>query len=411
MDDAIAAQSCSGADATVPYKNAATSLDVTSAEPLDQQPTANLGLLYDIASIANACQSFDAALKATLQRLCRNDSWVLAKAWQPTNGRDFNGCKVAQFGRHSGFSIARLDAAAQLSGPDGNAVEDPLVAQVLRDCQALWLSPLQNIPAFRAPGNNQLRTAVAAPVISHRMIVAVLEIFSDDQQEPDPQFLETLRQVSSQLGHVYQRKLNELEIAFAAEADRHRIAQEMHDGLSQQIAGIAMLTGSLADTLKVQQHPSAEKATRLLIAIESAKQQARRISKELMLIEPTAAGLRAALEELADETHEAYDVSCQLDVTQVPFEIDKLTATQLYRIIQEAVLNSIKHAHARRIWIDITSANGLSIVVRDDGAGCDPDQNVEHSGLRVMRHRAELIGATLTISPVHDGGTVVTCTV
>jgi signal transduction histidine kinase len=130
-----------------------------------------------------------------------------------------------------------------------------------------------------------------------------------------------------------------------------------------------------------------------------------------MLIEPTAAGLRAALEELADETHEAYDVSCQLDVTQVPFEIDKLTATQLYRIIQEAVLNSIKHAHARRIWIVITSANGLSIVVRDDGAGCDPDQNVEHSGLRVMRHRAELIGATLTISPVHDGGTVVTCTV
>jgi signal transduction histidine kinase len=89
---------------------------------------------------------------------------------------------------------------------------------------------------------------------------------------------------------------------------------------------------------------------------------------------------------------------------------DNFAATHLYLIAQEAVLNALKHAQARNVRISLMSDHNLTLRVQDDGIGI-PDSltEVQGLGLRIMRNRAAIIGASLTIVPRQPEGTVVTC--
>jgi len=94
----------------------------------------------------------------------------------------------------------------------------------------------------------------------------------------------------------------------------------------------------------------------------------------------------------------------------VPVE-DITTATQLFRIVQEAINNAAKHAGAKHIGVELKADDfQITFEVRDDGVGIPRD--VDHAtgmGLRIMRHRASAIGANLSIVPARGGGTLVTC--
>jgi signal transduction histidine kinase len=85
-------------------------------------------------------------------------------------------------------------------------------------------------------------------------------------------------------------------------------------------------------------------------------------------------------------------------------------ATHLYLIAPEAVHNAVKHAQAREVRVSLTADGGLVLDVRDAGVGM-PARPAEHLGLglRIMRNRAAVLGARLSIEPVQPSGTRVTC--
>jgi signal transduction histidine kinase len=85
-----------------------------------------------------------------------------------------------------------------------------------------------------------------------------------------------------------------------------------------------------------------------------------------------------------------------------------MTATHLYLIAQEAAHNAVKHALPRNVRISLHSDHRLVLRVQDDGVGIPPGAEMG-LGQRIMRNRAEIIGATLTIEPARPGGTVVNC--
>jgi signal transduction histidine kinase len=87
------------------------------------------------------------------------------------------------------------------------------------------------------------------------------------------------------------------------------------------------------------------------------------------------------------------------------------TATELFHIAQEAVANAVKHSHAKRIAIGLDASVGrLVLSVRDDGIGCPREACVGSGmGLRIMRHRASILGAVLRIQSPKEGGTIVSC--
>ena len=102
---------------------------------------------------------------------------------------------------------------------------------------------------------------------------------------------------------------------------------------------------------------------------------------------------------------------CTLDIAEGARVRDAIEATHLYHIAQEACTNALKHARADSIAVRLFLADdGVSLEVRDDGVGMPQPGHQEGLGLRIMRNRASVMGAELTIEPVEPHGTLVTCT-
>jgi signal transduction histidine kinase len=91
---------------------------------------------------------------------------------------------------------------------------------------------------------------------------------------------------------------------------------------------------------------------------------------------------------------------------------DPAALIHLYRITQEAISNAIRHGRAQNVYVDLVHAGDRMILsVEDDGVGVGRSGASDGLGMRSMRHRARLIGATLTVEPGDGAGTVVSCTV
>ena len=118
-----------------------------------------------------------------------------------------------------------------------------------------------------------------------------------------------------------------------------------------------------------------------------------------------------ALQQLAGETKKRFGVICQFHSDQPILPLNDTASLHLYRIVQEAITNAVKHGQARRIEIDLTSNGvGLHLSVKDDGCGFSSPSRCESGmGLRIMEHRVHAIGGILTIASDPNRGTEVKC--
>jgi two-component system sensor kinase FixL len=209
------------------------------------------------------------------------------------------------------------------------------------------------------------------------------------------------------------RKQLEEKILHISEEEQHRIGQDIHDDLCQQLAAIGCLAKVAHQQITrcgVAQASSLEEIVRL---VSQANTRAREMSRGLMPVTLDAAGLMAALGELAQATERIFRVSCPFRCER-PVEVpDNKMATQLFRIAQEAVANAIKHSHAERIELSLSQDEcNIHLIIRDNGVGI-PDNVPGKStgmGLLTMSHRARMIGGHLTAGPDDFGGTIVRCT-
>jgi two-component system, LuxR family, sensor kinase FixL len=147
--------------------------------------------------------------------------------------------------------------------------------------------------------------------------------------------------------------------------------------------------------------------------IRTAANDARNVARGLQPVELDANGLVSALQTLASRHGVPGKVECRFQCDRpVPVK-DNEIAMHLYRIAQEAVVNAGKHSHARNITIKLGVENeGMVLSVTDDGRGMPSSQEMAPGpGLRMMRHRASVIGATVAIEASDRGGTVVRCVV
>lgn len=196
----------------------------------------------------------------------------------------------------------------------------------------------------------------------------------------------------------------ERELVHVADREQMRLAQDLHDGLSQQLVGVAFLLRALRRELSGATGARADEvAAQLGEAIDQARGIARGLSSRTLEVH----GLVAALDELATHTARTFGVACRvasaLDAEPTPVE-----CAHLHRIAREAVLNAAKHAHATAIEIALAhDGAALTLIVRDDGVGIAPGHDASGLGLHMMSYRARAIGASLAIAG--DRGTTVTC--
>ena len=193
-------------------------------------------------------------------------------------------------------------------------------------------------------------------------------------------------------------------VVAAQELERRRLARELHDETGQALTSILLGLRSLEDFVDSDDERAAVADIRRLTV--DTLQSVRRLAVELRPKALDDFGLEAALERLRgtfrEQTGLALDFVARLGDEQLSPEV----ATALYRIVQEALTNVVKHAQADAVSILLTRKNGrVGLVIEDDGRGFDPASPAEGFGLQGMRERVELLGGSLQIESRSGAGT------
>jgi signal transduction histidine kinase len=191
----------------------------------------------------------------------------------------------------------------------------------------------------------------------------------------------------------------------AQEQERALLARELHDETGQALTSILLGLKTLEEDVTTEHGRASAAALRELVV--STLQDVRRLAVELRPAALDDFGLGPALERLVDTFAEKASVAVKLDNRLGDERLDAELETTLYRIVQEALTNVLKHADAQRVTIALVRQRGtIRAVVADDGRGFDAGASRRDAlGLVGMRERAVLIGGRLSIESTPGGGT------
>ena len=233
---------------------------------------------------------------------------------------------------------------------------------------------------------------------------------------------------------ISQRKQLQSHILQVAEDEQRRIGQELHDGIGQELTGLALFAGTLVELLNAIPHGAQEGTAhqlqdaefdrlRILAARVSSQLNAtnlhvRQLAHGVMPVQIEPQGLQAALAELATLIDAYPHVTCRFESTENVIVSDIATATHLYRIAQEAINNATRHGQASEINITLRREGAHVVLeVKDNGVGIHSSIDRDRAelgtgmGLRTMQYRCGVIGGTFHIEAGPAGGTSIRCLV
>ncbi len=190
--------------------------------------------------------------------------------------------------------------------------------------------------------------------------------------------------------------------------ERQRLARELHDSVSQALYGISLGTRTARTLLERDPKRVAEPLEYVSTLAEAGLAELRALIFELRPESLELEGLVAAFEKQFASLRARHNLEVSADITEEPdLRLDLKEA--LYRIGQEAMHNTVKHAKASQVWVTLSRADGqLRLEIRDNGIGFDPDGEFPgHLGLRSMAERAARVGGHFAIESSLGGGTTV----
>jgi len=213
------------------------------------------------------------------------------------------------------------------------------------------------------------------------------------------------------LRDLTENKKLEREVLAISEAEQQRIGADLHDGLGQQLTGIACLASALSERLRSGGNPDGAAAEGIAQLVQDAISQTRALARGLSPVQVEHYGLQSALESLAYEVELLHKIECRFENDAATPVYDHAAAINLYRIAQEAINNALKHGQATKIKIELRlDPKRGRLSIRDDGQGFSTKRSKKGSlGLRIMGYRASLIGGTLEVSSRPRHGTVIAC--
>lgn len=213
------------------------------------------------------------------------------------------------------------------------------------------------------------------------------------------------------LRDITERKQLEREVLEISAREQRRIGQELHDDLCQWLAGTEFSASALAKDLARESPAHAPRALKIAEGMRQSLARARTLARGLAPTVIESEGLARALRELAANASKMFVIRCFYDGPETLRLRDEVAALHLYRIAQEAITNAVRHGRAREVGIFLQPRKaGVSMLIRDNGSGL-PKRLAPSTGmgLRTMRYRAGIIGATLEIRSHAGGGAELVC--
>ncbi len=259
-----------------------------------------------------------------------------------------------------------------------------------------------------------VRSGLYVPLLVRGRPIGI--VIAHDKQGPTPAFAEDDLRLAEALGSRAAIAVDLSErvsrdsirrVVEAQELERARLARELHDETGQALTSILLGLKPLEQTAESAEARAALESVRELVI--ATLQDVRRLAVELRPSALDDFGLVPAVERLTDTFREQsglhVDLETQLGEERLPTEAE----TTLYRVIQEALTNVVKHSAASRVSILLRRKNGAVVaVVEDDGAGFDPsDTRADAIGLAGMSERVSLAGGRLQVESSPGSGTTV----
>jgi signal transduction histidine kinase len=278
--------------------------------------------------------------------------------------------------------------------------------------QETWLNDLQAaIPELRG-----LKTLVSPLALRRRprgLLLAVGPREGDFDTDDERVFSSFAASAASTIVTVQAVEDERLKLSIeASERERHRWARELHDETLQELGALRVLLDTRAGEKRADLSPEAH-----VLAIEYVDRGIRNLQGLITELRPAALddlGVGPAIEALAHQSSERCDVEIDVDVdlaatgSEEPVRFSPELEATIYRLVQEAMNNAIKHADPARISVTVSrDDSSVEVTVADDGAGFEPRPAERSFGLIGMEERATLSGGTLEVESEPGRGTQV----
>jgi len=225
-------------------------------------------------------------------------------------------------------------------------------------------------------------------------------------------FIEGRMLLHATLRDVTERRRLQDQIISIVDVEQQRLGQNLHDGLGQDLTGVAFLSNSLTRRLKelgLDEAARSEEVTRQVYRVITL---VRTLSRELYPPNLVENEITYTLADFASNIEKTFGITCIFDQDRDLLITNLNTSTQIYYVTREAVNNAIRHGNARNILIKLTTdADRVNLIIKDDGAGLPPQTGESAGlGLKIMAYRMESIHGTFDIRRDTGSGTVITCT-
>jgi signal transduction histidine kinase len=258
------------------------------------------------------------------------------------------------------------------------------------------------------------RAGIWAPLVVRGESIGVLMAL--DRRQPDPRFSEAdLRLAQRFAGRaavavdLSQRVVRTTvqRIVSGQEQERRRLSRELHDETGQALTSILLGLKAIEDAQGTERFAEAVADLRELVQV--TLQDVRRLAVELRPKALDDFGLAPAVERLTSSFAEQTGIDTQLESRLPEERLPSEVETVLYRVVQEALTNIVKHARAERVSVVLqTKPSTVTAVIEDDGRGfSDGEGSSEGIGLIGMRERVGLVGGRLEVESSPSGTTIV----
>lgn len=255
------------------------------------------------------------------------------------------------------------------------------------------------------------RTVVTVPIRLHERLMGEADLFFHAQtslREAERSLLEAL---ASHLASALENlRLNALAKEAAVSQERNLLARELHDSIAQSLAFLKIQVKLMQDAVASR---DAERMARVLAEIDTGVRECYGDVRELLLhfrTRTNAEDIEEALAATLQKFELQSGLKAVLNMQGQGLPLSPDLQVQVLHIVQEALSNVRKHAHATRVWLDVAQQPAWRFEVRDDGCGFDTESgppDATHVGMRIMAERAERIGARLEVSSRVGHGTSV----
>jgi two-component system sensor histidine kinase UhpB len=219
--------------------------------------------------------------------------------------------------------------------------------------------------------------------------------------------------VTERNNDVTERKQLEREIIEIANREQQRIGSDLHDGLGQDLTGIALMLKGVVAQLRKEGSATRRDVEEVIGLVNNAIESTRTLARGLSPVSGGSGGLGVAIQTLAARVSERFGVRVNFHSNFAePLLLGETAATHVYRIVQEALTNVVRHSRATEVAIRLDTSDGeLHLNVDDNGRGFSgmPTDRAGGLGLKIMRYRAQMLGGDLVIDSAERGGASVRC--